>query len=185
MMSIQPKWCDLILRLIKSKELRTRIFNCELPVKVIMYETLGLCETPTLVDEDGHISYKGRGKVVGEFICDKVDKFIYKNGGYLIDNNIEYSVKVRKQSCVSDYDFRRYAKEKTVHALNITDVKQYDRPKELGEFRTACKRYHNGWSGCDEYCGIAENGQCIDGFKPITHAFKSWRYCQDPEEGEQ
>lgn len=71
LISIQPKWAEKIANGEKTIEVRKTEPKCEVPFKCYIYETKGETETPW-VDEDGHFIYKGRGQVIGEFVCDKV-----------------------------------------------------------------------------------------------------------------
>lgn len=70
LLSIKPKYVELIASGQKTIEVR-KTAPQEVPFKCYIYETQGRTETPW-IDEDGHFIYKGRGQVIGEFICDKV-----------------------------------------------------------------------------------------------------------------
>ena len=74
LISIQPKWCELISSGKKTVEVRKTKPKLEIPFKCYIYETQGRTETP-FVDEDGHHIFKGRGQVIGEFVCDSIDEF--------------------------------------------------------------------------------------------------------------
>lgn len=137
LMSIQPKWCELIARGKKTIEVR-KTCPKETPFKVYIYETskkilVGehfepsksksnlLCggKLDYIVKKD---YYYGKGKVIGEFVCDKVD---------LIDGA---TAEIEKESCLRMSDIYRYAKGKNLYGLHISQLKIYDTPKELGEF---------------------------------------------------
>lgn len=70
LMSIKHKWCEKIFSGEKTIEVRKTAPKLKPPFKVYMYETQGATETPR-VDEDGRFIWKGLGKVVGEFVCDR------------------------------------------------------------------------------------------------------------------
>lgn len=61
LISIKPKWCDLIRRGRKTVEVRKTCPKLELPFKVYIYETV-----------DGG---RGSGLVFGEFVCTGFDVF--------------------------------------------------------------------------------------------------------------
>jgi predicted transcriptional regulator len=138
LMSIRPQWCELIVSGQKTIEVR-KTAPKEVPFKVYIYETKGASETPW-VDEDGHFIYKGSGKVIGEFICDKVNYINYEtiedysgDVGDVCYNNSEYE-KMCSDACIDYYSLFEYSSGKDLYALHITAVKAYDKPKELGEY---------------------------------------------------
>ena len=61
LISIKPKWCDLIRRGRKTVEVRKTCPKLEVPFKVYIYETM-----------DGG---RGSGLVFGEFVCIGFDVF--------------------------------------------------------------------------------------------------------------
>ena len=61
LISIKPKWCDLIRRGRKTVEVRKTCPKLEVPFKVYIYETM-----------DGG---RGSGLVFGEFVCNGFDVF--------------------------------------------------------------------------------------------------------------
>jgi hypothetical protein len=81
LMSIRPEWCELIASGKKTVEVRKTIPRkfvhdrfygyITKPFKVYIYETQGYSATPQ-VFEDGTTIFQGRGKVIGEFVCDRI-----------------------------------------------------------------------------------------------------------------
>lgn len=70
MISIQPKWVEKIVNGEKTIEVRKSAPK-EVPFKCYIYETQGQYVKFT---HGAHTKYGyGRGKVIGEFICDKVE----------------------------------------------------------------------------------------------------------------
>lgn len=162
-----PAECEKIVNGYMSILVR-KVVPKETPFKVYVYETQGATETPW-VDEDGHFIYKGRGKVIGEFICNKVDKFYCASVPYKKENNLGYGHFVDngvykvdgwhegvvferndryidtmlnnndlKEMCLSAQKLFDYIGiGKHLYGLHISDLKIYDEPKELSEFR-AC-----------------------------------------------
>lgn len=148
LISIKPEWCEKIVNGKKTIEVR-KTAPKEVPFKCYIYETQGRTGTPW-VDEGGHFIYKGRGAVIGEFICDKIDR-LQKRG---IDNNFDYcylslnewgnddiAVEITdiKKSCITKADLNKYgANVQWLYAWHISDLKIYDKPKELSEFYRPC-----------------------------------------------
>lgn len=122
LISIHPKWCDLIASGNKTMEVRRTRPKIETPFKCYIYETKARSDMPTFVDEDGHVLYTGRGQVIGEFVCD----YVYENMSYDCE-----------ASCVSVSELKKYANGKPLYGWHISDLEIYDKPRELSEFR-AC-----------------------------------------------
>lgn len=161
MLSIQPKWCELIASGKKTVEVRKSAPKLEMPFKCYIYETKGLCDTPTFIDEDEHISYSGRGQVIGEFVCDNIEyavpdynpvlqKFYY---GYVVDLS---------PTCLTEEELQEYAGIKPLYFWHIHDLKIYDTPKELGEFSREIGR--------DER---------VIAYSKLTRPFQSWGYVEE------
>ena len=131
LISIQPKWCELIASSKKTVEVRKTKPKLDTPFKVYIYETQGRTETP-FVDEEGHHIFKGRGQVIGEFVCDRIVQF---------ENSIydEAFIETRKRSCVPMGELLVYIGVKDYgYGWHITDLVVYDEPRELSEFRLPC-----------------------------------------------
>ena len=138
------------------------------PFKVYMYETQGATETPW-VDEDGHFVWKGRGKVVGEYVCDRVETYEANDRGWYIYPQDEV--------CMWTDEIAGYGKGKPLRGLHITAVKFYDEPKELSEFRQACKIFNKRVCGLKTLCG-EQKGIC-DGTKKLTRPPLAWQYVEE------
>ena len=132
LISIQPKWIELICSSKKTIELRKSKPTLETPFKVYIYETQGRTETP-FIDEDGHEIFKGRGRVIGEFICDDIDTVGAYNGVlYCVKNSQPDKL---KQMCLSYEEVKKYLGEKNIgYGWHISDLVIYDDPIGLSEF---------------------------------------------------
>lgn len=153
----------------------------EVPFRVYMYETQGATETPW-VDEDGHFVWKGRGKVVGDYVCEKVDNIVPSASRYMINNDIAYTNKVAKGSCLYFNDLKKYLGNKVGRALHISAAKFYDEPKPLNSFKIACNKSIQ-CNSC-EYRALVWHEDKKDfyyecGRPAITHAPRSWRYVEE------
>lgn len=139
LISIKPEWCEKIANGKKTIEVR-KTAPQEVPFKCYIYETQGRTETPW-VDEDGHFIYKGRGQVIGEFVCDKVYNLVNAFGGIVFaDENLNQldPQLFRDMSCLTDEQTADYLGEKDGYGWHISDLKIYDKPKELSEFYRPC-----------------------------------------------
>lgn len=134
LISIRPQWVEKIASGKKTIEVRKSAPK-EVPFKAYIYETKGATETPW-VDEDGHFIYKGRGQVIGEFICDKVYPIKNKGSSFVVANEEQgVTNEIAGQSCLYYDDMVSYFGNKDGFGWRISDLKIYDRPKKLSEFR--------------------------------------------------
>lgn len=199
MLSIQPRHVENICTVVghengkpiykKTVEVRKTAPKCETPFKCYIYETKGLCDTPTFVDEDGHISYRGRGAVIGEFVCDKVENIMVD-----IDENdhVDYLVTndFLSNTCLSFNEICRYLRNGDGYGWHISDLKIYDKPKELGEFNQECKQYGAENPLCDDCkyfdccrgLDYDESDCVVDGLIPLSRPPQSWCYCEELSE---
>lgn len=155
MISIKPKWCELIASGRKTIEVRKSRPKLEVPFKCYIYCTkstgsdflwvlneIGRAKfagkTSKIADvfgaKDVGGCYKGNGKVIGEFVCDEILQFNrddYNSPAYDIsDDDLN-------GTCLFQEDLYRYASGKTLYGWHISALVIYDKPRELGEFRKA------------------------------------------------
>jgi predicted transcriptional regulator len=142
LMSIQPKWCELIASGKKTVEVRKTKPKLDVPFKVYIYETQGRTETP-FVDEEGHHIFKGRGQVIGEFVCDKVFEICIEVSTPAILHPLPLPC-----ICLTDNEVMQYlGNGKEGYGWHISDLVIYDEPRGLSEFkrwvdRSKGQRYH-------------------------------------------
>lgn len=133
MLSIKPEWCAKIAIGEKTVEVRKTRPKIEPPFKCYIYETKAESEIPW-VDEDGHFIFKGRGAIIGEFICDRIIPFtVLSDGRYIPWGDIDL-----KDSCVSEEEFIQYFGVKDGYAWHISDLVIYDAPRPLSDFGLKC-----------------------------------------------
>lgn len=195
LMAFSPEECEKIFRGKKTVDVRKVAPRLKPPFKVYMYETQGAAETPW-VDEDGHFVWKGRGQVVGEFVCDENEYFAV---GSLRCDEIEELACLSYKEMIEYFYKPEELDGKTVKAgtaLHIANPKRYDAPKELSEFsRYGYMKIEHTGSGyvfCDNtQCGYCEPAEVIAGlYKPpgcrkdgckITRPPQSWMYVEEME----
>ena len=143
LISIQPKWCELIADGRKTIEVRKTRPKIETPFKCYIYCT----KNKTIADEywgnrNGHI-YIDNGKVIGEFVCDGATccQAYYGEGGEKHLTNT-FGIDL-KRACLTEDELFNYIIGKhdeigTGWLWHITAPKLYDKPRELGEFVKPC-----------------------------------------------
>lgn len=124
--SIKPQYCELIASGKKTIEVRKTKPKIPTPFKVY-----GYC---TKDDGDGCYTdgtYDWLRKVPFEYVCDYIEVI-----QALPDKN-EYDISsdVLKQSHLSQEELWEYGKGKTLYGWHISDLKIYEHPKALSEFR--------------------------------------------------
>lgn len=139
LMSIHPKWCERIFN--GEKTIEVRKSAPKPPFKVVVYCTKDKQNTfLRFWNKELQIA---NGKVIGEFICDKVDTISVHNDTVYSVNNL-FADKL-KNMCLTVAELKEYLGAKNNgYAIGITAPKLYDKPKELGEFRTVrfVRGYH-------------------------------------------
>ena len=129
LMSIHPKWCELIASGKKTVEVRKTKPKIETPFKVYIYETKALYKP----NGCRHL-YEGKGKVIGEFVCETIFD-LNEEALFAGMDEINNSV-VEEYSCVDIDELLRYkGDKKEIYGWTISDLIIYDKPKELREFK--------------------------------------------------
>jgi len=94
------------------------------------------------------------GKIVGEFICDNVKNLDYR----------EYREEYEPAACL-------------LYGWHISDLKIYDKPKELSEFKGICRTTCEACKNPKYYEGNCEER----GTYKLTRPFQSWGYVEVKE----
>lgn len=139
----------------------------EVPFKCYIYETQGQYVKFT---HGAHTKYGyGRGKVIGWFVCDKVDEYHYDycDGVDIDDDTI-------LETAIDREDINIYAKGKTLYGWHISDLKIYDNPKECSEFRKPCDRFLDCCT-----CRRLVRNEYMSCDNKITRPPQSWMYVED------
>jgi predicted transcriptional regulator len=176
LMSIQPKWVKKIINGKKTIEVR-KTAPKEAPFRAYIYCTgvknlnLAILKPYSAYvkiyrETGGAIDY-WHGKVVAEFVCDKVES---------IPVDSEAFAAISKPACLTTDELIRYCSGKDMYGLHISDLKIYDKPRELGEFRVIRERsyYANPYD--------VSSYRTISRYEPITRPPQSWQYVGEIEE---
>ena len=105
------------------------------------------------------------GKVIGEFICDRVDEYEANDRGWYIYPQDEV--------CMWTDEIAGYGKGKPLYGLHISELKIYDKPKELGEF----KKYNRTCKFSDLGYANPNCKTCRD--CNLTRPPQSWQYVDE------
>ena len=206
MISIQPQWVEKILNGEKTIEIRKTMPKCELPCKVYIYCTQG----KMLHDMKNEEYWTGKrfaygsgksnniiwsatpfvnGKVVAEFTLNEVDT-LWQNNRDKTATACVINVDVfEKQTCMTWEQYREYHKCKNgkypnSYAWHIDDLKIYDKPKELSEFKTPhCDKPESACRNCKylEVINTPNAYECncyVENGKPFKRPPQSWCYCE-------
>ena len=135
LLSIKPKYCELIAGGIKTIEVRKTKPKLDTPFKCYIYET-------KTKDFYSVFHETTMGKVIGEFVCNKIQN-LFSNSQFWINEDIV------NRTCLNNYEIRKYANgADKIYGWHISDIVIYDKPKEFGEF--AIKRPPQSWCYVEE-----------------------------------
>lgn len=188
LISIQPKWCELIASGKKTIEVRKTRPNLETPFKCYIYCTsvknMPLTEYVKIHSATGGMIDDWHSKVIGEFVYDKVERLYIP-----ISNSATPSDKetVENATCLSFRELKEYANVNMfLYGWHISDIKIYDKPKELREFRTPpCEKSEDACDKCKHKVNVGTYWEhefdCdIEDGKPLARPPQSWCYVEKP-----
>ncbi len=170
LISIQPKWVEKIASGKKTIEVRKSRPKLETPFKCYIYCTIGNGSKGDFLVPSGIQC----GKVIGEFVCDNITALynVATTSWNLLYGNVHNHAKnLVGKACLTEKEIHDYAKGKDCYAWHISDLKIYDKPKELSEFFYACKQPKG--TDCSKCVDNREN-HC----KSITRQPQSWCYVE-------
>ncbi len=171
LISIQPKWCELIASGKKTVEVRKTRPKLKAPFKCYIYCTQGKLKDLGII---GETMYRKRMKVIGEFVCDCIAPLYnvcYDEWERLLGVLQGIEKKFVEFACLTENELHSYANGKNCYAWHISDLVIYDKPKSLNDFHLACDR---------EKCGkckrsITHKLSCNAG---LTRPPQNWCYVE-------
>ena len=195
LISIQPKWCELIASGKKTVEVRKSKPKLETPFKCYIYATkpkkyYKVSEHLATSDESLYLA-KGKvqmcngfefwaegveyeflsGKVIGEFVCDTIHNIKIEEDFETGASSWECGY-YADEDCLSMEEFEAYLKKGLGYGWHISDLVIYDKPKVLSEFFKACDKP----KGTDcSLCVDRRENKC----KSITRPPQSWCYVEE------
>lgn len=184
LLPVHPQWCEKIFNGEKTIEVRKTAPKIDTPFEVLVYQTKHK-GGKAIVNEVLNSVYGG-GKVIGSFVCDWITSYL-SFMPYDSDDELCYSISQDElaATCLEPYVLSEYGKRKTLYGWHITEPKLFDRPMELSEFGTICKKH--GDDRCNDclYLRVCAYDDCIDtwcgvgNIKPLTRAPRSWIYAEE------
>lgn len=173
LISINPRWCELIASGKKTIEVRKTRPKIETPFKVYIYETKDPhYENRGCCWEKGKCFENAIGKVIGEFTCSSIKSFSLPYPAYF--DFMGYCVsRILVDAKLTKSQAYRYLKDNTGYAWRISDLKIYDNPRELREFIKQCP-YNGNCQQCEFYSEYS--GECRN---IVTRPTQSWMYVEE------
>lgn len=192
LISIRPQWVDKIVSGEKTVEVRKSKPKLEPPFKCYIYCT----KEKTISEKLWVLSWSrrylfpesipakmfgakevcgawlGNEKVIGEFVCDKIFN-IYE----FPCSRFWLNEALLKDTCLSYDEIKKYAgASEGIYGWHISNLKIYDKPKEICDFRRQCKE-----DVCCERCAMySENrGQCGNIGLTWIRPPQSWGYAEE------
>ena len=181
LLSIRPRWCELIASGQKTVEVRRNRPKVQTPFNVYIYCT-----------KDGFFGVQSKtnpakktnasGKVIGEFVCDEIALLdIDSEGvGLWADDGFYYLDECGWKPALTREEVIDYCGTKRPYGWHISALQIYDNPREISEFYRLCDFYGRDVGRCWE-CGSAvgkEHDCGINGRCHLTHAPQSWCYVE-------
>ena len=186
LIAIRPQWVEKIASGEKTIEVR-KTAPKEVPFKAYIY-----CTKEKKQDDiiwAGIFGDRGKwnGRVIGEFICDRIEMVNAKCSDYGIDLFYHDCL---TNGCLTERETEKYfnvPEDRDLRAMkgngyvwDISDLKIYDKPKELSEFCIPCKvSCENCKNPLYFECWCEEKGKKI-----VTRPPQSWCYVEDLGEEE-
>lgn len=136
LISIQPKWCELIASGRKTVEIRKTKPKLDVPFKCYIY-----CTKDEPLYESGEKFWCkkagefGNGKVIGEFVCDSLI-WVLAHPSIFAGHPLFYKQAIN-DACLTQDEVEKYSGGKDVIGWHISDLQIYDTPKEMSEFKKA------------------------------------------------
>ena len=197
LISIRPNWVEKIESGEKTIEVRKSRPKVETPFKVYIYMTMG--GVPKVIhtkDFKAKSIYEvqpntANGRVIGEFVCDRIDCFFarYDDHGIadLEPSRLIYGLGNANQEneylykcCLTHDELFNYiisSQGGYGYGWHISDLKIYDKPKELKEFTPICRVRKDL---CEICCFHEEEfGGCC---RSLTRPPQSWCYVEPLKE---
>lgn len=186
LMSMHPKWCYKICKIIgidffgktkywKRLDLRKSTPKV-VPFKAYIYCTkdaklqLWVGKRYSYLDDRSHNAFDKcvNGKVIGEFVCDYVLRHCEMSNADIAE----------EMSCVAREEIFEYSNGKEVFGWHISNLKIYDKPKELSEFKKINREcWYADLGLAKRDCPECQNKGCF-----IQRPPQSWCYVEELED---
>lgn len=212
LISIKPKWCELIASGKKTIEVRNTRPKIETPFKCYIYCThdnhknalhlyvnsgygrkdIGVIghwrSGKDVIDVNHHLpayrynAYLAEGKVIGEFVCDKIYDIEphYDTPNFCNQYVCGWNAG-DEDDCISFSDFDAYLGGKHGYGWHISDLKIYEKPRELSEFWAYNEELHKRYDSEEGFCCYDDTNEygealtdCGDAYNNIQNCYRCW-----------
>lgn len=198
LISIRPEWCEKIVTGQKTIEVRKTRPKMDTPFKCYIYCTQSADILWILKERERSLhpdkiadvfkaakcggAYRGNGKIIGEFICNRVTNLFSNSRFWLDEDDVLHT-------CLSAAEMRKYANGANgLYGWHISYLVIYDHPRDLWEFTPAC-RYKNDDGSCPSRrvaCSYQKYDYNPDGSinlvecgRTLERPPQSWRYVEE------
>ena len=197
MLSIRPKWCEKIASGEKTIEVRKTRPKLKTPFKCYIYcakdkhlafmqnrfgtKLIACMDAETAIPVGGAV---GNGKVIGEFTCDQIIDAWWDYVPDAITREVAGgNLEALNGTGMTDEELFSYVGDSMrghCYGWHISDLRIYDAPRELSEFRRACP---NSWycESCAMYW--ENNGTCGNKSLQLKRPPQSWCYVEEVKNG--
>ena len=182
LISIQPKWCELIASGKKTVEVRKTKPKLETPFKCYIYCTKGKFEPSEYLRNNTHYDdstikvCEGQGKVIGEFVCDA----IFPISCYYSDIKARGIHSEQPYTCLTDKEMIDYLGNGVEgYGWHISDLVIYDNPNMLSEFAKPDKCPYNNKGECTYAYHCYRAGQTKRCGDYMERPPQSWCYVEE------
>lgn len=176
LVSIKPYYYYLIAEEKKKIEVRKMALK-NLPQDIVFYMSKDEKSFAKIPKEFQEKYRKHFGKVGLAIVCDKITRYnCDKNfDEYFIAGYIGAYMPL-KEMCLTNKDLIEYGKGRPLYGWHISDLKIYDKPKELREFNRPCS-YAGLCFSCDRTKFTSKGDRVCEAL--ITRPPQSWQYVEE------
>lgn len=189
LISTQPKWCHRIIDGEKPIEVRKTKPQIATPFKSYIYCSAGSYDwrkdpwTTAYFPAGGECTNMSQ-MVIGEFVCACITPLynVCTDDWSLLRGRLhEIEKQLVGMACLTEEELHEYANGKYCYAWHISDLKIYDKPRELSEFWAYNEELHKRYDSDKDFCcydGTNEYGEsltdCGDSCENILNCYRCW-----------
>lgn len=120
------------------------------------------------------------GKVVGKWFCNKIDSYVaHEDNKDYWDLSVKEWEDLKQKSCLTIPQILDYSEHSdNLYGWHISDLKIYDKPKELSEFYAKCNIPENKCKLCDNCYDREDHFGRHYAVKKIISPPQSWCYVE-------
>ena len=170
--SVKPYWFYLICEGIKRIEVgKTAPQSDEWDNTVYLYCSKDMRSFSRIPEQHREKYKKYLGTVGAKFVCYEIEDILY-----LLESDLVMTFLPKYTSpagsCLTSEELLQYGKGKPLYGWHISDLKIYDKPRELGWFRKPCEYAHESYKCYPDNCA-----RCP--WNTVTRPPQSWQYVEE------